>query len=75
MVSSSQVESVDAEKANTGHILVVGATGKIGSIVVKDIADLAPDIEITGTSRSHHSADEAIWQTSADQDRGLQQKI
>lgn len=57
VVSSSQVESVDAEKANTGHILVVGATGKIGSIVVKDIADLAPDIEITGTSRSHHSAD------------------
>lgn len=42
---------------NGGHILVVGATGKIGSIVVKDIADLAPDIEITGTSRSHHSAD------------------
>ena len=43
---------------NGGHILVVGATGKIGSIVVKDIADLAPDIEITGTSRSHYSADE-----------------
>lgn len=43
---------------NGGHILVVGATGKIGSIVVKDIADLAPDIEIIGTSRSHHSADE-----------------
>ena len=58
VVSSSQVESVDAEKANTGHILVVGATGKIGSIVVKDIADLAPDIEIIGTSRSHYSADE-----------------
>ena len=56
VVSSSQVESVDAEKANTGHILVVGATGKIGSIVVKDI----PDIEITGTSRSHHSADEVF---------------
>lgn len=45
---------------NGGHILVVGATGKIGSIVVKDIADLAPDIEITGTSRSHHSADEVF---------------
>lgn len=60
VVSSSQVESVDAEKANTGHILVVGATGKIGSIVVKDIADLASDIEITGTSRSHHSADEVF---------------
>lgn len=58
--SSSQVESVDVEKTNTGHILVVGATGKIGSIVVKDIADLAPDIEITGTSRSHHSADEVF---------------
>lgn len=43
---------------NGGHILVVGATGKIGSIVVKDIADLAPDIEIIGTSRSHYSADE-----------------
>lgn len=40
-----------------GRVLVVGATGRIGSIVVKDIADLAPDIEITGTSRSHHSAD------------------
>lgn len=58
VASSSQVESVDAEKTNTGHILVVGATGKIGSIVVKDIADLAPDVEITGTSRSHYSADE-----------------
>ena len=45
---------------NGGHILVVGATGKIGSIVVKDIADLAPDIEITGTSRSHYSADEVF---------------
>lgn len=43
---------------NGGHILVVGATGKIGSIVVKDIADLAPDVEIMGTSRSHYSADE-----------------
>lgn len=41
-----------------GRVLVVGATGKIGSIVVKDIADLAPNIEIIGTSRSHHSADE-----------------
>lgn len=40
------------------RVLVVGATGKIGSIVVKDIADLAPGIEIIGTSRSHHSADE-----------------
>ena len=60
VASSSQVESVDAEKPNTGHILVVGATGRIGSIVVKDIADLAPDIEIIGTSRSHHSADEVF---------------
>ena len=41
-----------------GRVFVVGATGKIGSIVVKDIADLAPGIEIIGTSRSHHSADE-----------------
>lgn len=41
-----------------GRVLVVGATGKIGSIVVKDIADLAPGIEIVGTSRSHYSADE-----------------
>ena len=41
-----------------GRVLVVGATGNIGSIVVKDIADLAPGIEIIGTSRSHHSADE-----------------
>lgn len=52
-------EAVNFTK-NGGHILVVGATGKIGSIVVKDIADLAPDIEITGTSRSHHSADEVF---------------
>ena len=58
VASSSQVESVDAEKTNTGHILIVGATGRIGSIVVKDIADLAPDIEIIGTSRSHYGADE-----------------
>lgn len=50
-------DGVYAENTCTGNILVVGATGKIGSIVVKDIADLAPDIEITGTSRSHHSAD------------------
>ena len=51
-------DTANAEKTNGGHVLVVGATGKIGSIVVKDIADLAPDIEIIGTSRSHHSADE-----------------
>lgn len=50
-------DGVYAENTCTGNILVVGATGKIGSIVVKDIADLAPDIEITGTSRSHNSAD------------------
>ncbi len=43
-----------------GRVLVVGATGRIGSIVVKDIADLAPDIEIIGTSRSHYSADEVF---------------
>ncbi len=48
----------NAENTSAGRVLVVGATGKIGSIVVKDIADLAPDIEIIGTSRSHHSADE-----------------
>ena len=53
-------DGVHAENTCAGHILVVGATGKIGSIVVKDIADLAPDIEITGTSRSHHSADEVF---------------
>lgn len=53
-------DGVYAENACTGNILVVGATGKIGSIVVKDIADLAPDIEIIGTSRSHHSADEVF---------------
>lgn len=45
---------------SVGRVLVVGATGRIGSIVVKDIADLAPDIEVTGTSRSHHSADEVF---------------
>lgn len=54
---ASYDDGVYAENTCTGNILVVGATGKIGSIVVKDIADLAPDIEITGTSRSHHSAD------------------
>ena len=48
----------NVENTSAGRVLVVGATGKIGSIVVKDIADLAPDIEIIGTSRSHHSADE-----------------
>lgn len=51
-------DGVHAENTCAGNILVVGATGKIGSIVVKDIADIAPDIEIIGTSRSHHSADE-----------------
>ena len=51
-------DGVHAENTCAGNILVVGATGKIGSIVVKDIADLAPDIDIIGTSRSHHSADE-----------------
>lgn len=51
-------DEVHAENTCAGNILVVGATGKIGSIVVKDIADLAPDIDIIGTSRSHHSADE-----------------
>ena len=51
-------DGVHAENTCAGNILVVGATGKIGSIVVKDIADIVPDIEIIGTSRSHHSADE-----------------
>ena len=51
-------DGVHAENTCAGNILVVGATGKIGSIVVKDIADIAPDIEIIGTSRSHNSADE-----------------
>lgn len=41
-----------------GHVLVVGATGRIGSIVARDVADMAQDIEVVGTSRSRHMADE-----------------
>ena len=59
--SSVRLRPKDEETESTrGHVLVVGATGRIGSIVVKDIADLAPDIEIIGTSRSHHGADEVF---------------
>lgn len=38
---------------NKKNVLVIGATGKTGSIVVKDIAAIAQDISIIGTSRHH----------------------
>lgn len=41
-------------QGNGFHVLVVGARGKIGNIVVRDLADFGVDeIEIIGTSRNH----------------------
>lgn len=37
------------------HVLVVGATGKIGNIVIRDLADCKESVEMIGTSRSLHS--------------------
>lgn len=39
------------------HVLVVGARGRIGNIVVRDLADFGvEEIEIIGTSRNHKAA-------------------
>ena len=57
VVSSSQVESVDAEKANTGHILVVGATGTSRSPHSADsIFDRHQQIRIEDYSRRYELA-------------------
>lgn len=51
------------EQANTFHVLVVGARGKIGNIVVRDLADFGVnEVEIIGTSRNH----KAIYAQFAD---------
>lgn len=42
------------KQGKTYHVLVVGARGKIGSIVVRDLADFGvKEMEIVGTSRNH----------------------
>lgn len=37
------------------HVLVIGATGKIGNIIVRDLADGKEPVEMIGTSRTLHS--------------------
>ncbi len=42
------------KQANAFHVLMVGARGKIGNIVVRDLADFGvKEIEMIGTSRNH----------------------
>lgn len=43
------------EERQQGTVLVIGATGKIGSIVAKDLT--AKGISVIGTSRKHHTQD------------------
>lgn len=37
------------------HILIVGARGEMGSIIMKDLADACDHAKIVATSRKHHS--------------------
>jgi glutamyl-tRNA reductase len=48
------------DENGSGEVLVIGATGKIGSIVAKDLLDKG--INVTGTARSHPS-EELLCQT------------
>lgn len=41
------------EERKESHILLVGATGDIGSIIMKDMMDACDDVKIVGTSRKH----------------------
>lgn len=41
------------EERKEPHILLVGAAGDIGSIIMKDFTDCGRDVKIVGTSRKH----------------------
>lgn len=45
----------EERQQRAGWVLVIGATGKIGSIVAKDLT--AKGISVIGTSRKHHTQD------------------
>lgn len=49
-----------AKENRDSLVLVVGATGKMGSIVAKDL--MAKGIAVIGTSRSHHSCVEEVFE-------------
>ena len=57
-LTANMVESYLEEKKLPKKVLVIGATGKIGSIVAKDLT--AKGISVTGTTRSHIGEDGVI---------------
>lgn len=58
-------ETEDENRDGTlGKVLVIGATGKMGSIVVKDL--LAKGISVIGTSRKRHQAEGLFLQNGGD---------
>jgi len=55
-LTANAVESYLLEKKEGGTVLVIGATGKIGSIVAKDL--MAKGIRVIGTRRRKHQGEE-----------------
>lgn len=53
---SLETGEVEQKPENTGKVLVIGATGKIGSIVAKDL--MAKGIRVIGTHRRKHLGEE-----------------
>ncbi|MBR1866451.1 MAG: glutamyl-tRNA reductase [Lachnospiraceae bacterium] len=54
-VIEEYLRTCEADVEEAHRVLVIGATGKIGSIVAKDL--MAKGISVLGTKRSHHSPD------------------
>ncbi|MBR6222916.1 MAG: NAD-dependent epimerase/dehydratase family protein [Lachnospiraceae bacterium] len=52
----SNIEKCGDDKGDRGSVLIVGATGQIGSIVAKDLIDKG--ITVIGTARSHSTGNE-----------------
>ncbi|MGN0153568.1 MAG: glutamyl-tRNA reductase [Lachnospiraceae bacterium] len=58
--SEEEMDNLPVKGKNRDKVLVIGATGKIGSIVAKDL--LAKGIRVIGTSRRRHSGQELFLQ-------------
>ena len=59
-LTANMVETYLEEKELPKKVLVIGATGKIGSIVAKDL--ISKGISVTGTTRSHIGEDGVMLQ-------------
>ena len=59
-LTANMVETYLEEKELTKKVLVIGATGKIGFIVAKDL--ISKGISVTGTTRSHIGEDGVMLQ-------------